>query len=100
MQRAKFEYHTSQIADASGAKRRLSRIVAKLLYSDNDTPLPPCDSFDTLAMQFSDFLSEKISKIRSELIQNFNNVDASVEDAPQTCLLSALEPATEGEIGR
>ena len=97
--RAKLEYHVSYIADASGDQRRLFKVVAKLLHNENDTPLPPCDSFDKLAMQFSDFFSEKISKIRSELIQNVNNVDASVEDAPQTCLLTAFEPATEAEIG-
>ncbi|KAI0222195.1 hypothetical protein LSAT2_026566 [Lamellibrachia satsuma] len=96
--RAKLEYHTCQIAEASGDQRQLSKIVAKLLHDDNDTPLPSCDSFDTLATPFSDFFSEKISKIRSVLSQNVNNVDASVEDAPQTCLLTAFELATEADI--
>ena len=33
----------SQLADASGAQKKLSKIVSKLLHTDNDTPLPPCD---------------------------------------------------------
>ena len=98
--RAKLEYHASQIVDASGDQKQLFQIVAKHnLHNDNDTPLPPCDLFDHLQRGFQIFLSEKISKIRSELIQNVNNVDASVEDALQTCLLTAFEPATEAEIG-
>ena len=56
--RAKLEYHTSQIADASGDQKKLFKIVAKLLHTDHDTPLPTCDSFDALAEQFSDFVSE------------------------------------------
>ena len=70
MHRAKLEYHTSQIADPSGDQRRLFKIVAKLLHNDT-----------------------------TSAIQNVNNVDACIEGAPQTCLLTAFEPATEAEIG-
>ena len=62
---AKLEYLTKQITCASGDQRQLFKIVAKLLHSDNDTPLPPCESFYTLATSFSDFFCEKISIIRS-----------------------------------
>ena len=49
----------SQFADASSDQKKLFKIVAKLQHIDNDTPLPPSDSFNTLAEQFSDFASEK-----------------------------------------
>ena len=42
----------SQIADASGDQKKLFKIVAKLLHTDHDTPLPTCDSFNALAEQF------------------------------------------------
>ena len=51
----------SQIVDASGDQNKLFTIVTKLLHTDSDTPLPPCDSFDTLAEQFSDcFLGQNV----------------------------------------
>ena len=76
MHRAQLECHKSQIADAPGNK--LFKIVAKLLFTDNNEPLPPRDSFDTIAQRFSDFFFEKISRIRSALIQNINSVGASI----------------------
>ena len=59
----------SQIADASGDQKKLFKIVAKLLQTDHDTPLPTCDSFDALAEQFSDFFSEKSRKSGVNLLQ-------------------------------
>ena len=50
----KLEYHMSQIAYASGDQKKLFKIVAKLLHTDLDTPLPTCDSFNALAEQFSE----------------------------------------------
>ena len=97
--RAKLEYHTSQIADASGDQKKLFKIVAKLLHTDHDTPLPTCDSIDVLAEQFSDFFSETISKIRCEFTPSVSNVDIYTDGESQTCLLNAFEPATETEIG-
>ena len=45
---AKLKYHMSQIADAPGDQKKLFKIVAKLLHTDHDTPLPTCNSFDAL----------------------------------------------------
>ncbi|KAK2185947.1 hypothetical protein NP493_218g03040 [Ridgeia piscesae] len=95
----KLEYHMSQFADASGDQKKLLKIVAKVLNTDNDTPFPPCDSFDTLAEQFSDLFSEKIAKIRSALIHDINIIDNYTDGEPQTCLLTAFEPGTETDIG-
>ena len=89
----------SQFADASGDQKKLLKIVAKVLNTDNDTPFPPCDSFDTLAEQFSDLFSEKIAKIRSALIHDINIIDIYTDGEPQTCLLTAFEPGTETDIG-
>ena len=89
----------SQIADAYGDQKKLFKIVAKLLHTDHDTPLPTCDSFDALAEQFSDFFSEIISKIRCEFTPNVSNGDIYTDGESQTCLLNAFEPATETEIG-
>ena len=97
--RAKLKYHMSQIADASGDQKKLLKIVAKLLLTDHDTPLPTCDSFDALAEQFSDCFSEKISKIRCEFTPSVSNVDIYTDGESHTCLLNAFEPATETEIG-
>ena len=57
--RAKLEYHSSLIAVASGDQKQLFKIVAKFPYTNNDTPLPPCDSFNTLKGHVSDVVSEK-----------------------------------------
>ena len=89
----------SQIADASGDQKKLFKIVAKLLHTDHDTPLPTCDSFDAIAEQFSDFFSKQISKIRCEFTPSVSNVDIYTDGESQTCLLNAFEPATETEIG-
>ena len=97
--RAKLKYHMGQIADVSGDQKKLFTIVAKLLHTDHDTPLPTCDSFDALVEQFSDSCSEKISKIRCEFTPSVSNVDIYTDGESQTCLLNAFEPATETEIG-
>ena len=97
--RAKLEYHKSQIADASGDQKRVFKIVAKLLHTDHDTPLPTCYSFNALAEQFSDYFSEKISKIRCEFTPSVSNVDIYTDGESQTCLLNTFEPVTETEIG-
>ena len=36
----------SEIADAFGDQQKLFKIVAKLLHTDHDTPLPTYDSFN------------------------------------------------------
>ena len=97
--RAQLKYHTSEIADASGDQKKLFKIVAKFLHSHNDTPLQPCDSFNPRAEQFLDIFSKKISNIRSEHIKNVNIIDINTDGEPQTCLLTAFEPATETKIG-
>ena len=96
--RAKLEYHMSQIADASGDQKTLLKIVAKLLHTDHDTPLPTCDSFNALAELVSDFFSETNSKIRCEFTPSVSNVDIYTDGESQTCLLKC-QPATETEIG-
>ena len=97
--RTKLKYHMSQISDASGVQKKLFKIVAKLLHTDHDTPLPTCDSFDALAEQFSDFFSEAISKILCEFTPSVSKVDIYTDGESQTYLLNAFEPATETEIG-
>ena len=97
--RAKLKYHMCQIADVSGDQKKLCKIVAKLVHTDHDTPLPTCDSFDALVEQFSDFFSENISKIRCEFTPSVSNVDIYTDCKSQTCLLNAFEPAPETEIG-
>ena len=97
--RAKLKYHMCQIADVSGDQKKLCKIVAKLVHTDHDTPLPTCDSFDALVEQFSDFFSENISKIRCEFTPSVSNVDIYTAGKSQTCLLNAFEPAAETEIG-
>ena len=69
-----------------------------MLYTDNDTPLPPCESFDTLATRFSDFFCEKISTIRSGLTNNANHVDSPVGKALPVCQMTVFESATKTEI--
>ena len=98
--RAKLKYHMSQIADASGDQKKLFKIVAKLLHTDHETPLPTCDSFDALAEQFFQIVSLKqISKIRCEFTPSVSNVDIYTDGESQTCLVKAFEPATETESG-
>ena len=89
----------SEIANESGDKKKLFKIVAKLLHTDHDTPLPTCDSFNALAEPFSDFFSETISKIWCEIPPSVSNADIYTDGESQTCLLNAFEPATETEIG-
>ena len=48
--------------------------------------------------QFSDYVSEQILRIRSELMQNVNSANISTDGETQPCLLTAFEPATENEI--
>jgi hypothetical protein len=72
----------SQFADASGDQKKMFKIVAKFLHTDNDTPLLPCNSFNTLAEQVSDRFSKKISKFSSERIQNVNNIDIYTDGEP------------------
>ena len=68
--RAQLEYHMSKITHANVDQKKLFKIVANLIHVDDDTPLLPCDLFNTLAEQFSGLLlGIKISKIQSELIQ-------------------------------
>ena len=92
------QYHTRQITYASGDQRQLFKIVAKLLHTDNDKPLPPCDSFDMLATRFSNFFCEKISTIRSGLTHNANHIDSPVGKALPVCQLTVFEPASQAEI--
>ena len=63
----------SQIGDAFGDKKKLFMIVARFLHTDNDSQLPPCDSFN-IQSSFQTFFSEQTSKIWSELIENVNNM--------------------------
>ena len=79
-------------------RKNLIKIVAMLLHTDSDTPLPPRHSINMLAEQLSYVFSKNISKIRSERIQNVNIIDIYTDGNPQTCRLTALEPATETEI--
>ena len=68
------------------------------LYTVNDTPLPPCESFDTLATLFSDFFCENNSTILSGLTHNANHVDVPVGKVLILCRLTVFEPATQAEI--
>ena len=52
-----------------------------------------------LQSSFQIVFSDKMSKIRFELIQNVNIIDIYTDGEPQTCLLTPFEPATETEIG-
>ena len=87
--------HESKIADASSDQIKLFKTVAKLLHINNDTPLSPCDPFNPLAEQFSDFFGNKSRKSVPNL---FKFIAIYTDGKPQTCLLTAFEPATETEI--
>ena len=76
-------------------QNKLFKIVAKLIHVDENTPLPSCELFNTLAEQFSGlFLGTQILKIQSELIQYVNNVDVNSDGDPQTYQLTAFEADT------
>ena len=54
-------YFTSYVFNVEcGDQKKMFKIVAKFPRTNNDTPLPPCDSFNTFAEQFSDLFSDKI----------------------------------------
>ena len=75
------------------------KIVVKFLRSDNDLHFRRVIHSTRLQNSVLFFVSETISKIRSKLIQNVNNIDIYTDGEPQTCLRTVFEPATETEIG-
>ncbi len=66
--RAKRDYYTSAIIDASGDQGKLFRVADKLLHNNSDPTLPTHDLPGDLANDFITFFNEKVSKIQSSLI--------------------------------
>ena len=64
---ARTSFYSARIHELSGNQKALFSEMNHLLHKPTDTPLPPHDSAEILANQFSDYFSEKIDNIRREL---------------------------------
>jgi len=94
-------FYTSKINDHSGDQKEVFKVVNKLLDRKPENTLPSHDSSLELANRFAKFFSDKIIKIRNDLLvqqQNTPNLPV-LEDVPVTTAhLTEFAPATESEV--
>ena len=84
---AKLGHHMSQTADAYGDRKKLLKMLAKLLHTDSDTPVPPCDSFNTFVEHFQLFLGTNVGNPVHTYSKCYD-IDIYTDGEPQTCLLN------------
>ena len=78
--------------------KELYNVVNQLLDNNEETVLPSFSSEVELANKFSEFFSNKVSKIRASITPSMNSSIQHI-DLPEGIIpLSEFEPATEDEI--
>jgi hypothetical protein len=96
---AKESYYSQMIADSNDQKT-LFKVVEKITHKKSETILPEHTSPQQLANQFGEFFTEKIKKIRTQLMSTNSNEHVSLNssDAASPPMLDVLAPATTEEV--
>jgi hypothetical protein len=102
--KAKSDHYTTRIDECGSDQKALFRVVAELLHTNDNRPLPDHIDATQLPNAFIDFFQSKITRIRNELddlsvsdpTDNYSVLP--IPDATPHCTFSTFTPMSEDDI--
>ena len=94
---AQKDFYVNKLSENKHDFKKVFKIANKLLFQNEETPLPPCEDKKTLANQFNSFFITKIEKIMETLVPTNTHPSTPVylkSERETTVILHEFMPIT------
>ena len=92
------QFYATKVEQHAGDQKSLYKIINKLLHRSNEQLLPAYDSLAELTDRFANFFSDKIQKIRLDLLSGRSSIQSIETRTTPSAFLSEFRSVSEADV--